>query len=343
MSLPAKISCRNLWKIYGADPARFLKKHGGAPSAEALKADGYIAAVRNVNFDVHTGEILVVMGLSGSGKSTLVRCLSRLVEPTNGEIFFDGRNLLTASDAELIEVRRHQMGMVFQHFALLPHRTVIDNIAFPLEVQGLERKKRFERARELTELVGLAGRENYYPRELSGGQRQRVGIARSLAVEPDIWFLDEPFSALDPLIRREMQNEFLRLQQLLKKSIVFISHDFEEAIRLADRIAIMFEGEIVQIGTPEELILHPATDYVRDFTRGVPVGKILKARSVMEQQVPAAQSGVTVPASSLLNDIAAKVIETNDPALVVDDHGKPIGQLSRRRLVDILFSRELSN
>ena len=193
------------------------------------------------------------MGLSGSGKSTLVRCLARLIEPTAGEVMFAGRDLLGASPHELIELRRHKMGMVFQHFALLPHLTVLDNVAFPLEIQGVARKEREARAREMTTLVGLKGREHNLPHELSGGQQQRVGIARSLAIDPDIWFLDEPFSALDPLIRREMQNEFLRLQSVLQKTIVFITHDFDEAIRLADRIAIMQDGRIVQIGTPEEL------------------------------------------------------------------------------------------
>ena len=204
---------------------------------------------------VSRGEIFVIMGLSGSGKSTLVRCLARLIEPTAGEVMFAGRNLLKASPKELIELRRHKMGMVFQHFALLPHLTVLDNVAFPLEIQGVARKDREARAREMTALVGLKGREHNLPQELSGGQQQRVGIARSLATDPDIWFLDEPFSALDPLIRREMQNEFLRLQSVLQKTIVFITHDFDEAIRLADRIAIMQEGRIVQIGTPEELVL----------------------------------------------------------------------------------------
>ena len=208
------------------------------------------------------------MGLSGCGKSTLVRCLSRLIEPTKGEVMFNGQDLLKANDKDLINIRRHKMGMVFQHFALLPHLTVLGNIAFPLEVQGVERKVREQRAMEVIELVGLKGRERYYPRELSGGQQQRVGIARSLAVEPEIWFLDEPFSALDPLIRREMQDEFLRLQNVLHKTIVFITHDFEEAIRLADRIAIMQEGEIIQVGTPEELVLRPETEYVSEFTRG---------------------------------------------------------------------------
>ena len=248
MTSPAKLSCRHVWKVFGEDAAR-LFQGGKVPDAAALAAGGYIGAVRDASIDVYEGEIFVIMGLSGSGKSTLVRCLTRLIEPTAGAVLFDAQDLMQAGPSELIEMRRHKMGMVFQHFALLPHRTVLGNVAFPLEVQGVDRKTREDRARRMIDLVGLTGREAYYPRELSGGQQQRVGIARSLAVEPDVWFLDEPFSALDPLIRREMQDEFLRLQSVLHKTIVFITHDFDEAIRLADRIAIMKDGEIIQIGT----------------------------------------------------------------------------------------------
>ena len=218
------------------------RNHGGKPSAADLDRAHLIGAVRDATLDVREGEIFIVMGLSGSGKSTLVRCLSRLIEPTGGELIFDGKDLLKASDAELIDIRRHKMGMVFQHFALLPHLNVLENVAFPLFIQGIGKTEREDRARQVIELVSLKGREHHYPSELSGGQQQRVGIARSLAVEPEIWFLDEPFSALDPLIRREMQTELMRLQSVLKKTIVFITHDFDEAIRLADRIAIMKDG-----------------------------------------------------------------------------------------------------
>ncbi|NNJ73527.1 MAG: ATP-binding cassette domain-containing protein, partial [Anderseniella sp.] len=199
-----------------------MQRHNGNPTADDLAAEGYIGAVRNVSFDVHQGEILIIMGLSGSGKSTIIRCITRLNDPTAGEVEYEGRDLLKVTPQELIDIRRHKMGMVFQSFGLLPHRTVLSNVAFPLEVQNLDQLEREKRAMEMIELVGLGGRENYFPRELSGGQQQRVGIARSLAVEPDIWFLDEPFSALDPLIRAEMQDEFIRLQQMLKKTIVFI-------------------------------------------------------------------------------------------------------------------------
>ncbi|MEL6962172.1 MAG: glycine betaine/L-proline ABC transporter ATP-binding protein, partial [Pseudomonadota bacterium] len=280
MPKPVKLDCRHVWKLYGQGAEQFLAANP-APTLDAVNEAGLIGAVRDVSVQIEEGEIFVIMGLSGSGKSTLVRCLSRLVEPTAGEIQFDGRDLLQASEAELIEIRRKKMGMVFQQFALLPHLTVLQNAAFPLDVQGIDRATREARAQEVIDLVGLKGREKNYPRELSGGQQQRVGIARSLAVEPDLWFLDEPFSALDPLIRREMQDEFLRLQALLHKTIVFITHDFDEAIRLADRIAVMKDGAIEQIATPEDLVLTPATDYVAEFTRHVSRAKVVRARSLM--------------------------------------------------------------
>ena len=283
MTNEIKISCKNIWKLYGENPEKFLKNKNFNPTTNEIKNNNYIPAVRDASIDVHTGEILVIMGLSGSGKSTLLRCMSKLIEPTNGQVFFEGNDLLKTPEKELIDIRRHKMGMVFQHFALLPHRNVLQNVAFPLEVQGQDVLKREERAKEVIKLVGLEGREKYYPRELSGGQQQRVGLARSLAVEPDVWFLDEPFSALDPLIRKEMQNEFLRLQSMLKKTIVFITHDFDEAIRLADRIVIMYEGLIVQVGTAEELITKPATDYVAEFTKDIPRSKLLNASSIMNK------------------------------------------------------------
>lgn len=332
-----KISCRNVWKLFGSNPESFLKQHGGDPSTKAIHDGGYIPAVRDVNIDVQSGEILVLMGLSGSGKSTLVRCLSRLIEPTAGEIFFEGRNLLTASTKELTEIRRHKMGMVFQHFALFPHRTVLENVAFPLEVQGVSKADRRATATEILDLVGLSGRGDYYPRELSGGQQQRVGIARSLAVEPDVWFLDEPFSALDPLIRREMQDEFLRLQSVLKKTIVFITHDFDEAIRLADRIAIMYEGQIVQLGTAEELITQPATDYVEKFTRDVSREKLLSVASVMTD---AATNGINreVRSDAKLSAVAADVLASDELFRVVDDSGVTVGALGRDQVIEALFS-----
>ena len=279
------------------------------------------------------------MGLSGSGKSTLLRCMSKLIQPTDGQVFFEGKDLLKASDKELIEIRRHKMGMVFQHFALLPHRTVLQNVAFPLEVQGIEPIKREDRAKEVIKLVGLEGREKYYPRELSGGQQQRVGLARSLAVEPDVWFLDEPFSALDPLIRKEMQNEFLRLQNMLKKTIVFITHDFDEAIRLADRIAIMYEGLIVQVGTPEELITKPATDYVAEFTKDIPRSKLLNAESVMNNEDKKLYDN-TVNCKEKIEKIASKVLKSEGSYSVVDENKKVIGSLSKKEIIKALFAED---
>jgi glycine betaine/proline transport system ATP-binding protein len=333
-----KLACRSVWKLFGPDAAAFLRRLGRPPTFEDAVAAGLIPAVADVTLDVRAGEIFVIMGLSGSGKSTLVRCLSRLVEPSAGQILFDGRDLLAVSDREMIELRRHRMGMVFQHFALLPHLSVLRNVAFPLEIQGVARAVRERRAREMIELVGLHGREEDLPSQLSGGQQQRVGIARSLAVGPELWFLDEPFSALDPLIRREMQNEFLRLQNLLKKTIVFITHDFDEAIRLADRIAIMRDGKLIQVGTAEELIVSPANDYVSEFTREAPRAKILTMRSVMRPTNGARDLAGSVPAASRVVDVAREVDASGQDFAVVDEAGRTIGIVNRSSLMDVLLS-----
>ena len=283
-----KLSCQNIWKIYGDNPSQFFSKKNGAVNnpeslARTIADSDHIVANANVSFDVHAGEIFVIMGLSGSGKSTIVRCLSRLVEPTAGTVILDDQNLLEKSAEELTNIRRHKMGMVFQSFGLMPHLNVIDNVAFPLKLQGIDEAIRYKQAERVIELVGLQGRESNFPNELSGGQQQRVGIARSLAVEPEIWLLDEPFSALDPLIRKKMQDEFLRIQSVLRKSIVFITHDFQEALRLADRMAIMRDGAIVQIGRPVDLILNPVDEYVREFTTDVPWERVLCAANVCYQ------------------------------------------------------------
>ena len=276
------IKCESVYKIFGDNAEKMLQDAKGSVDAKVFQDAGCVVGVNSASFEVYKGEMLVVMGLSGSGKSTLLRCISRLTETTAGNIFIDGQDLLAMNNKELIELRRNKMGMVFQSFALLPHKTVIENIAFPLQVKGSTTKDSINRAMEMVELVGLDGRENYFPRQLSGGQQQRVGIARSLAVEPDIWFLDEPFSALDPLIRKEMQDEFLRLQGVLNKTILFVTHDFDEALRLADRIAIMKDGIIEQLDTPANIVLNPATEYVRKFTEEVPREKVLKIESVMD-------------------------------------------------------------
>lgn len=334
---PAKITCRNIWKIFGPDPAGFLARHGGAPTPEQLRAGNYIGAVRDVSFDAKSGEILIFMGLSGSGKSTLIRAITRLNDPTSGQIIIDGQDLMKATPDQLIELRRHKLGMVFQHFGLLPHRDVLANVAFPLEVRGEKREGRIARAMEMIKLVGLEGRENYFPRELSGGQQQRVGIARSLAVEPDVWFLDEPFSALDPLIRREMQDEFLRLQKLLKKTIIFITHDFEEAVRLGDRIGIMKDGELVQLATAEEMVTSPANDYVRAFTRNAPRERIVTIASIVDKSISASASPV-IPSTMKIGDAAAQVLASDTPVGVVDDAGHMLGAVTRQQMIAALFT-----
>jgi glycine betaine/proline transport system ATP-binding protein len=332
----AKLVCQSVWKVYGAREREVMARSGGIPDDATLAAARLIPAVRDVSLDVREGEIFVIMGLSGSGKSTLVRCMSRLVEPSAGRIVFAGRDLLAATPREMIEIRRHRMGMVFQHFALLPHLSVLGNVAFPLEVQGMARAARERRALDMIELVGLAGREGDFPAQLSGGQQQRVGIARSLAVEPELWFLDEPFSALDPLIRREMQDEFLRLQSTLRKTIVFITHDFDEAIRLADRIAIMKDGRVEQIGTPEALVMRPATPYVAEFTRDVPKAKVLTVASIM-QPAAAGEGTDTVRADTRIVAVAARLREATAPVPVVDAAGVRVGSVSRDAVVDILL------
>ena len=313
-----------------------MARHGNAPIDENFKEENYIGAVCDVSFDVNAGEILIIMGLSGSGKSTLIRAITRLNDATRGQIILDGQDLLKATAAELIELRRHKMGMVFQHFGLLPHRNVLSNVAFPLEVRGTSRPEREARARDMLRLVGLDGRETYFPRELSGGQQQRVGIARSLAVGPDIWFLDEPFSALDPLIRREMQDEFLRLQKMLKKTIVFITHDFDEAIRLADRIGIMKDGRLVQLATPEAMLANPANDYVREFTKNAPRDRIVSVGAIASGKIEEA-SGTPILASSKIGDAAARVLASDVPIAVVDDSGKRVGAVNRALMIAALY------
>ena len=325
-----KLSCRNVWKVYGAQPQRFFG-NGAAPDAATIRDADHIVAAADVSFDVHVGEIFVIMGLSGSGKSTMVRCLSRIVEPTAGEILLDGQDLLAASQKELIEFRRHKMGMVFQNFGLMPHLNVRDNVAFPLEMQGVPRAERHATAQRMIELVGLEGREASFPSQLSGGQQQRVGIARSLAVEPELWFLDEPFSALDPLIRRQMQDEFLRLQRELNKSIVFITHDFLEALRIADRMAIMRDGAVVQIGTPTELILNPADDYVREFTADVPLDMVLCARDIMEPGAATIGMSPIAPETSLAD--LMPTLHASDGLAVMDADGTCLGTITPAQVV----------
>ena len=278
------------------------------------------------------------MGLSGSGKSTLLRCISRLTDATSGKIYIDGEDLLAMSNKKLIELRRNKMGMVFQSFALLPHKTVLENIAFPLQVKGSSTQDSIKRAKDMVDLVGLDGRENYFPRELSGGQQQRVGIARSLAVEPDIWFLDEPFSALDPLIRKEMQDEFMRLQGVLNKTILFVTHDFDEALRLADRIAIMKDGIIEQLDTPANIVLNPATEYVRKFTEEVPREKVLRIESVMDPvDTSEVLSDLKVSKDAIIETVAEAVLGQEKPVAVIDADNQVVGAVHASKVIHVLF------
>ena len=315
-----------------------LESSQGNVDAKTFQDAGCVVGVNNASFEVHNGDLLVVMGLSGSGKSTLLRCISRLTDATSGKIFIDGEDLLALSNKKLIELRRNKMGMVFQSFALLPHKTVLENIAFPLQIKGNSTQDSIKRAKDMVDLVGLDGRENYFPRELSGGQQQRVGIARSLAVEPDIWFLDEPFSALDPLIRKEMQDEFLRLQGVLNKTILFITHDFDEALRLADRIAIMKEGVIEQLDTPANIVLNPATEYVRKFTEEVPREKVLKIESVM-QPVDSTEelSDLKVSKDAIIETVAEAVLSEQKPVAVIDTDNNVVGVVHSSKVIHVLF------
>ncbi|MEM7534206.1 MAG: betaine/proline/choline family ABC transporter ATP-binding protein [Chloroflexota bacterium] len=339
-----KISVQSLWKVYGSNPEQFFAQNQSPAQdtnalVETMRSAEHIPAVANISFDIAEGEKFVIMGLSGSGKSTVIRCITRLVEPTRGQILMDGEDILTVNQRRLVDLRRHKMGMVFQNFGLLPHLTVLENVAFPLKIQNISHKSRVDKAKEMIELVGLGGRENAYPRQLSGGQQQRVGIARSLAVEPDIWLLDEPFSALDPLIRRQMQDEFLRLQAQLQKTIVFITHDFMEAIRLADRICILHAGQIAQIGTPEEIILNPADDYVAEFTSEVPVSHVLKVEAVMSPLTATPGDSMPTIAQDKTVEEAVQLFEDGTQQLFVSDGAKIVGQLTPYDLVLAMSKR----
>ncbi len=337
------IKCDSVYKIFGAKAQKMLQEANGNVDAKTFQDKGCIVGVNNASFEVSKGEILVVMGLSGSGKSTLLRCISRLTEATAGKIFIEGVDLLSLSNKQLIDLRRNKMGMVFQSFALLPHKTVVENIAFPLQIKGIKTQETIKKAMEMIKLVGLDGRENYFPRELSGGQQQRVGIARSLAVEPDIWFLDEPFSALDPLIRKEMQDEFLRLQLKLQKTIMFITHDFDEALKLADRIIIMKDGIIEQLDTPANIVLNPETDYVRRFTEEVPREKVLKIEDVMDEISNENLSDFKVSKDSIIGHVANKILSQDKNIAVVDDSNQIVGTVNPSKIISTVFGGKRKN
>ncbi len=331
----AKIACHNVWKVFGAAPAHIADTVTPEMTrSEVLEQTGHVLAVRDVSFDVREGEIFVVMGLSGSGKSTLIRCLSRLIEPTRGRILVNDADVTALGDGELRELRRHTMSMVFQRFGLFSHRRVIDNVSYGLEVQGMPKEQRLARSQEILELVGLHGWENHYPHELSGGMQQRVALARALAVDPEILLCDEPFSALDPLIRRDMQNELIRLQKNLRKTLVFITHDFLEAIKLGDRIAIMKDGEIVQIGTPEQIVAHPVNDYVREFTKDVPRVKVLTARSVMKPvHDKSALIGKAIAIDTTLEALIPLTVDSDQDVPIVDEQQNLVGLVDRKAVM----------
>jgi glycine betaine/proline transport system ATP-binding protein len=328
---------RGLWKIFGPAEQRIV----GTPDADLSPHElrlktGSTIAVRDVSFDVQPGEIFVVMGLSGSGKSTLVRCLTRLIEPTAGEVRLDGEDIRAADAGRLRELRRRRFSMVFQHFGLLPHRRVIDNIAFGLEIRGEARAARLARAREILELVGLGGHANSYPDQLSGGMQQRVGLARALAVDPEVLFFDEPFSALDPLIRRDMQNEVLRLHRDVGKTMVFITHDLAEALKLGDHVLIMRDGRIVQAGRPEEVVGAPADEYVANFVSDVPKSHVLTLRWIMRPARPDDRlDGPEFPGGTVIRSVVHAVAASDAPVRVVDD-GRLLGVVDRVQILEAI-------
>ena len=279
-----RIEVNDVWKVFGDNPERvFQPEYLEMSRTELQEHLGVVVGLRNISFQVDAGQIFVVMGLSGSGKSTLVRCLTRLMEATSGQIRFDGEDICTYSPAQLMQFRRTKVAMVFQHFGLLPHRHVLDNVAYGLEIQGMDKAERYKAAEKAIETVGLKGWETYYPSEMSGGMQQRVGLARALAVDSDVILMDEPFSGLDPLIRREMQDELVSIQSELQKTIVFITHDLNEALKIGDRIAIMRDGEIIQEGSPEEVVTLPTDDYVTEFVRDVSKAKVIRAKGIMRE------------------------------------------------------------
>jgi glycine betaine/proline transport system ATP-binding protein len=323
------IRAEGIWKIFGKNAAKVL----GTPDVDLSRAElrektGCVAAVRDVSFEVYPGEVFVVMGLSGSGKSTLVRTLIRLIEPTAGRVEIDGRDVTAASRAELLQMRRHTSSMVFQHFGLLAHRTVLDNVAFGLEVQGVAKAERHARAKDVLRLVGLEDAAGQFPDELSGGMQQRVGLARAFAVDPKVMLYDEPFSALDPLIRRDMQDEVIRLQHETGKTMVFITHDLPEALRLGDRIAIMRDGRVVQLGTPEELVGSPADDYVANFVRDIPRSHVLTLRWIMREPAPGEEDGPRLDIATTVKKAVPVIASNNRPVCAVED-GKVVGVVDK--------------
>ncbi|MCE7005020.1 glycine betaine/L-proline ABC transporter ATP-binding protein [Kibdelosporangium philippinense] len=324
--------------MFGPKAARVpgSEELGALSRRELLDRTGCTAAVRDIDFDVAPGEVFVVMGLSGSGKSTLVRCLTRLIEPTAGEVIFEGEDILSADPKRLRDLRRNKFSMVFQHFGLLPHRCVSDNVAYGLEIRGVPKAERTKRAKEVIELVGLGGYELSYPDQLSGGMQQRVGLARALAGDPDVLLFDEPFSALDPLIRRDMQSEVIRLHREVGKTMVFITHDLSEALKLGDRILIMRDGALVQIGTGDELVAAPADDYVRDFVRDVPRSHVLTLKWIMRAPRDSDPlDGPELGPDVVVREATRSVLAAEKPVKVVKD-GELLGIVGDEEILSVI-------
>jgi glycine betaine/proline transport system ATP-binding protein len=335
------VHVEGLWKIFGPRADKIMASGDARLSRKELQErTGHVVGVREVSFDVAPGEVFVVMGLSGSGKSTLVRLLTRLIEPTAGTVKLYDDEITAMSDKSLLDTRRRRVSMVFQHFGLLPHRKVVDNVSFGLEVRGEGKRDRRQRAQEMIDLVGLSGYENNYPDQLSGGMQQRVGLARALAADPDILMFDEPFSALDPLIRRDMQNEVIRLHQEVGKTMVFITHDLAEALKLGDRILIMRDGEMVQVGTPDEVVAKPADDYVRDFVSDVPRSHVLTLKWVMRQpDGEVTDDGPVLQADAIVRDAARVVLDHHGPCRVVDGD-RVVGVVDDEDILRVVVAEE---
>lgn len=329
------IRCRGLWKIFGGKATHALAavRARGLDKRQVLDEFNCMVGVADVSFEVRAGEIFCIMGLSGSGKSTLIRHINRLIEPTDGDIFVEDENINKLSDASLRRWRSRKIGMVFQNIALLPHRTARQNVAMALEIRGTDKKKRHDSAQRALEAVGLSGWEECYPDELSGGMQQRVGLARALAADPDILLMDEPFSALDPLIRRQLQDQFLELSREMKKTTVFITHDLDEAFRIGNRIAIMKDGALVQTGTPEEIVAAPADDYVADFVAGISKLHLITANSIMESADSASGGeGPCAPPSANLDELINLSINTTHPVIIKSD-GQTVGVVTKKNLL----------
>ncbi len=331
-----KVQIKNLYKIFGKTPKKVLPQvKSGLGKPELLDQTGHVLGINNVSLDIPAKQIQVVMGLSGSGKSTLIRHINRLIEPTDGQILIDGDDVLTMSDKQLRDVRRKKTSMVFQKFGLLPHRKVMENVGYGLEVQGFKEDDIKQKAQHWIDRVGLTGYEDHYPGQLSGGMQQRVGLARALATDAEILLMDEAFSALDPLIRYDMQSILLELQDELHKTIIFITHDLDEALRLGDKIAILRDGAMIQEGTAPEIVLTPADDYIADFTKDINRGKVIRLRALAEAGTP--YDGANIPAGTLLNDALHPLAQAPNQTLgVTEEDGQYLGTVSLTKVIGAL-------